>query len=116
MTDHFRGHEILEEDGSWSYADTGEPVVDRDWCGHCGKRDTVLGHDACLGYVPGAMAACCGHGHGKPWIQFWDGRGLWDDDYTAEAYEKMLDENCTDFHDFLLPNVDYRIREALKNG
>jgi hypothetical protein len=31
-------------------------------CGHCGSVATTEGHDACLGTLPGALNACCGHG------------------------------------------------------
>ena len=31
-------------------------------CGHCGKHNTKEGHDGCLGVIPDAMNACCGHG------------------------------------------------------
>ena len=64
-----RGH-LAEWDGeAWRYADTGE-VADHDRpCVRCGKLPTPEGHDACLGYVPGVMDACCGHGVHEPWIR-----------------------------------------------
>ncbi len=40
-------------------------------CDHCGLPDTPEGHDACLGTIPGAMNACCGHGDVKcAYIQY----------------------------------------------
>lgn len=59
-----RGHKVcwnaqLEE---WCYADNGR-IADHDRpCVQCGEMPTGEGHDACLGYIPGVAAACCGHG------------------------------------------------------
>ncbi len=40
-------------------------------CGHCGLPNRSDGHDACLGVIPGAMNACCGHGNIKfAYIQY----------------------------------------------
>lgn len=48
----------------WRYLDSGIAVPD--WfprrCPKCGKMSTPEGYDACLGYIPGADSACCGHG------------------------------------------------------
>lgn len=61
----WRGHEIAcDATDLWRYCDTGQPVPDdpdRD-CGHCGLPNTPEGHDGCLGTIPGAANACCGHG------------------------------------------------------
>lgn len=57
--DRWRGHEI-----EWRYSDTGQLVrelPDRA-CGHCGRSNTAEGHDGCIGALPGAIGACCGHG------------------------------------------------------
>ncbi len=64
MTESWRGHPIVLVCGTWLYSDTHEPVAespDRD-CGHCGLPNTTEGYDGCLGTIPGAMNACCGHG------------------------------------------------------
>lgn len=66
MSDHFRGHEIRQNDqGEYYYPDTGE-LVSETWkergCGFCGLPDTPEGHDGCLGAIPGLLNACCGHG------------------------------------------------------
>ena len=55
-------------------------------CGQCKRRRTAEGHDGCLGKIEGAMNACCGHrGHGEgPYIQYWDGRTLRDEDAISE--------------------------------
>lgn len=78
--DTFRGHaiEFSEELDEYVYADTGKSTVDT-WrdrgCGHCGKKDTPEGHDACLGTIDGVMNACCGHGESQcAYVQLWDGR------------------------------------------
>ena len=71
--DTHRGHPITQvASDTWVYSDTREPVADnpnRD-CGHCGLPNTPEGHDGCLGTIPGAMNACCGHGNqGAAYVQ-----------------------------------------------
>lgn len=70
----WRGNKITELPcGQWYYDDTGEIVShnpDRA-CGYCGLSNTVDGHDGCLGYIRGALNACCGHGiESDRYIQF----------------------------------------------
>ena len=76
---YIRGHAMVydTEQEAWVYEDTGEPYVDDRPCGYCGKARTPEGYDACIGYIPGAMNACCGHGmvH-EAYIQFEDGRRI----------------------------------------
>jgi hypothetical protein len=55
---------VRGDDGQWRYCDNGQLVSedpDRP-CGHCGRPQTPEGHDGCLGTIPGAINACCGHG------------------------------------------------------
>jgi hypothetical protein len=62
-----RGHDIEVKNNAWVYSDNHNPVS-RDKgrsCGHCGKDQTVEGHDGCIGTLPGVMNACCGHGDVK---------------------------------------------------
>ncbi len=72
----WRGHEIVcDEAGLWRYCDTGLPVSEdpnRD-CGRCGEPPTSEGHDACLGTIPGAANACCGHGDARDAYVQWEG-------------------------------------------
>ena len=42
-------------------------------CPHCGKERTVEGYDGCLGYIPGAQNACCGHGTSPGYVHWNDG-------------------------------------------
>lgn len=71
-----RGHPIVFINDEWLYKDSRQPTVwfkDRP-CGFCGARNTVDGHDGCLGILPGIMNACCGHGQAKEtYVQFLDG-------------------------------------------
>ena len=61
--DTLRGHLIARVDGRWVYQDTGTPTIGHPRaCGFCGKSDTPEGHDGCIGFVPGVINACCGHG------------------------------------------------------
>jgi hypothetical protein len=70
--DRLRGHAIELVEGAWVYADDGQPTAGNVRpCGHCGAKDTAEGHDGCLGTVPGAVNACCGHGdEGAAYVQF----------------------------------------------
>ena len=71
--DRYRGHVIVKnETGRWVYEDGILVSADPDRaCGHCGKPNTPEGHDACLGTIPGAINACCGHGSpGEAYVQF----------------------------------------------
>lgn len=72
--DRYRGHVIVKnERGQGVYKDDGILVsADKDRaCGHCGKSNTPEGHDACLGTIPGAINACCGHGSPREaYVQF----------------------------------------------
>lgn len=59
-----RGHSVFW-DGDfqiWRYLDNGKPVNNIRPCSHCGESPTVEGYDSCIGYIPGAKYACCGHG------------------------------------------------------
>ena len=72
--DKFRGHEIEHNGTEWIYSDNKQSTVDT-WesrpCGHCGQHNTVEGHDACLGTLPGVINACCGHGNdNESYVQY----------------------------------------------
>ena len=89
-----RGHKIrYDEDAhEWVYGDTlisTKRSVHRP-CAKCGKFPTEEGHDACLGYIPGATYACCGHGVKSKYIMYSNG-----DEYR-EIDRKALDEFRTD--------------------
>lgn len=78
MTAHTtdRGHQIELVNGAWRFEDTKEPTVgNRRPCGYCDRPETVEGHDACLGTLPGVLNACCGHGVDRDaYVQMKDGR------------------------------------------
>ena len=65
-----RGWPIIRENEKWVYNDTKKLCFgdDRRPCKRCGKPPTPEGYDACMGYIPGAAAVCCGHGVQKGWI------------------------------------------------
>lgn len=71
---HDRGHLIAPVPDGWVYTDTGEPTSDRRPCKRCKCHPTPEGHDACLGHIPGATGACCGHGVEDGYIFYEDGR------------------------------------------
>ena len=72
----YRGHKIEAIDIIWVYSDTKQRVElnpDR-CCGYCKLKNTIDGHDGCLGELKGLMNACCGHGEIKEaYVQFLDG-------------------------------------------
>jgi hypothetical protein len=39
-------------------------------CIECGLQTMPEGFDACLGRIPRAVAACCGHGLGRGYVMF----------------------------------------------
>ena len=57
-----RGWPIHYDGENWRYDDNNEICTDSRHCVKCGKYPTPEGYDACLGYIDGAKAACCGHG------------------------------------------------------
>ena len=63
-----RGHEIYFNKDQWLYCDNNEPIDEYRPCKRCGRIPTLEGYDACLGYIEGAISACCGHGVEEPYI------------------------------------------------
>ena len=76
---YVNGNVVYSNDGkNWFYEDgikydmgTGKPSRP---CPRCGGLPTKDGYDHCLGYIEGAVSACCMHGEGKGYIIFKDGR------------------------------------------
>ena len=51
------------QNNKWVYSDNKMPIGNEvRICKRCGKMPTPEGYDACLGYIPNAVSACCGHG------------------------------------------------------
>lgn len=93
-----KGHEMNynSEDSYWYFVDNGEHVEGSNRpCKRCGELATENGHDACLANLPGVMNACCGHGDGRGYIMFNDGRIL-DvdiiDTHQGDPYEETYKE------------------------
>lgn len=73
---NFRGYKIEKQNEDWVFSDNKESVSET-WqsrpCGHCNLMNTHEGHDGCLGTIPNALNACCGHGNdAEAYIQFED--------------------------------------------
>ncbi len=68
ITSHKRGHLIAYDGAQWVYASDGHPITEERPCARCGRMPTPEGYDACLGHIPGATSACCGHGVEQPYI------------------------------------------------
>ncbi|WP_427340876.1 hypothetical protein [Caloranaerobacter sp. DY30410] len=70
---YVRGH-LCEWNGTeWVYSDTKESIKNERPCARCGKMPTTEGYDQCLGYIEGAVSACCGHGVEEGFILYEDG-------------------------------------------
>ena len=72
---YFRGHKAYYNGKDWIYCDNGEPVTEERPCKRCGRPPTSEGYDACLGYIEGAVATCCGHGVEDGYILRGEGSG-----------------------------------------
>ncbi len=74
------GHEVYsfatDDSGQAYYVDNDEPFDEDNPrpCPQCHQLPTPEGHDACLGTIRGACAACCGHGVEMGYIA-WDCSG-----------------------------------------
>jgi len=75
-TSNINGNPIYYDEAAeiFRYASDDEPI---NWnnhrpCPKCGKRPFDTGEDACMGYLPGVVSACCGHG-GEGYIEFENG-------------------------------------------
>lgn len=72
-TSYQRGNLIRYDGQQWVYADDGTPADVERPCARCGRMPTPEGYDACLGHIPGATSACCGHGVWEPFVVYPDG-------------------------------------------
>ncbi len=64
---YLRGHRVFYINDEWHYSDS--TIYDEnDPCAFCGRPPTPEGYDACLGYIPNAIGACCGHGISEPYV------------------------------------------------
>ena len=68
---------MRSDGGRWRWAATGRFLKlgsnRRDPpCTLCGRPPTEEGHDACLGEIPAAISACCGHGVVQAHVKYLD--------------------------------------------
>ena len=75
-TSHSRGHPVFWEDERWIYVDNKKSVDHNRKCFKCGEPPTSEGYDSCLGFIEGAVSACCGHGKENPYTM-WKGIRGW---------------------------------------
>jgi hypothetical protein len=68
VTGYNRGNPIKYINNQWVYEDGVLMDKKERPCIRCGRMPTKEGYDACLGYIPGAISACCGHGMEKGYI------------------------------------------------
>jgi len=59
---YINGNLVYYKKGDWYYYDDCLVFNNPRPCPKCGKLPTSEGYDACLGYIEGAIQACCGHG------------------------------------------------------
>ncbi len=74
-TSYSRGWKICFDGKLWRYCDNKKPLDDNKPCKRCGKEPTKEGYDACIGYIDGAISACCGHGISKKFVIMNDTNG-----------------------------------------
>lgn len=71
---YYYGHETYFDEtiGQSRYVDNDEPIAipSKRPCPQCHKLPTPEGYDACLGAIPGALNACCGHGVQPGYVQW----------------------------------------------
>ena len=73
--DKWRGYDCYVINEIWYYCDDLSETArgHREACGYCGLKDTIEGHDGCIGTLEGVRNACCGHGIAKDaYVQFPD--------------------------------------------
>lgn len=61
---HVRGHRLYGNNGIWFFESTGE-IYDPENepnCIACGLACDDKSPDPCIGFLPGVLACCCGHG------------------------------------------------------
>ncbi|MEY8001594.1 hypothetical protein AB8U03_15600 [Clostridium sp. Mt-5] len=73
ITSYNNGNLIYYRNKQWLYEDGTSIDKENRPCPKCGKMPTKKGYDACLGYIPGVINACCGHGVAKGYIMYKDG-------------------------------------------
>ena len=74
VTSYSRGWKIYFDGKNWRYCDNNEIDNDSRPCKKCGRLPTKEGYDACLGYIKGAISACCGHGVEEGYVMYSDKR------------------------------------------
>jgi hypothetical protein len=112
ITGYKRGHKYSYEwKGLEFHLKNPSPVSIEKPCIKCGKMPTKEGHDACLGTLPGVIAACCGHGVEDGLILFENGvsiKGNFNIEIPLdEAKNKLvafLEDYNGDMSPFLLAN------------
>jgi hypothetical protein len=68
-------------------------MTDPDICPKCHKKRPRSGYDACLGYLPGVVSACCGHGKDRGFITWKNGTAItFSSDDLAVSRAKTLGE------------------------
>ena len=70
VTSYTRGNLCEYTNNGWVYSSDKIPIDNVRACTKCGQMPTSEGYDACLGYIPNAKFACCGHGVSKRLISY----------------------------------------------
>jgi len=95
VTSYFYGHPAYFDEAlnNWRYCDTDEPIQipSQRPCPQCRQLPSLDGHDACLGTIPDACAACCGHGVEMGYIA-WDcsGKGQMEQAWEIKLFGRTL--------------------------
>lgn len=85
MRGWLRGHPVWWDGLRWLYED-GVPVeLEERPCPKCGETAEKGGPDPCLGMIPGANGACCGHGVHLGYVN-WPGISVRQDEWVLGAH------------------------------
>ena len=73
-TGHIRGQAVVWDGLAWRHSDDGSPAPgwggDERPCPKCGLiAESAFDPDPCLGLIPTAISACCGHGIEAPYCK-----------------------------------------------
>lgn len=64
---HIKGWPVIYNGRVWVWEDSRIPAAAEERpCRRCGKKSTIEGYDACIGFIKGITSACCGHGVQEP--------------------------------------------------
>lgn len=107
---HKRGHPVVYLNGAWRWTDTEQRADGERPCVQCGETASLGGPDPCLGWIPGARSACCGHGTEESYIVLDSGES----DQGAPVLASFAEDRVVlrwDLSEALAEQIAERLRE-----